>query len=142
MMRVVFDTNIIISGLLWSGAPHRALALINVGRVTALISEALVDELKEVISRPKFAVRLKLIGKTAEQIVISHLSSAVLIEANPIEPTIRDDRDDDMVLACALSGQANYIVSGDPHLLTLPHFANIPILTVNDFLKLFEQPEE
>jgi putative PIN family toxin of toxin-antitoxin system len=138
MMRVVFDTNVIISGRLWSGAPRRALRAVEERRVESFISEDMVDELKDVISRPKFSERLALIGKTAEQVVQDHLQITTVIEVEPISPTIEADPDDDMVLACALSSKADCVVSGDPHLLDLGVFEDIPILTVNVFLEQLE----
>jgi putative PIN family toxin of toxin-antitoxin system len=140
MIRVVFDTNIIISGRLWSGAPRQALAEADGGQVESFISESMLDELKEVISRPKFAERLALVGKTAEQLVQEHLQSTTVIEVAPISPTVEADPDDDMVLACALSSKADFIVSGDPHLLELASFENIPIVTVNNFLERLKAP--
>ncbi len=126
MIRVVFDTNVIISGRLWSGAPRQALRAADEGRVESFISETMLDELKDVISRPKFSERLALIGKTAEQVVQEHLQFTTVIEVDPIPPTIEADPDDDMVLACALSSKADQIVSGDPHLLNLGVFEDIP----------------
>jgi putative PIN family toxin of toxin-antitoxin system len=135
MIRAVFDTNIVISGYLWSGAPRQALRAVEESRVQLLISEAMLDELKEVLGRPKFVERLKIIGKSAEQIVYEHLLHVEIIEAAPISPVVKVDPDDDIVLACASSGKAAYIVSGDPHLLDVITFQNIPILTVNAFLE-------
>lgn len=136
-MRVVFDTNIIISGRLWAGAPQRALKLAEVGQVTTLISEVMIDELKDVLSRPKFEERLRTLNTSAEQVVIEHLQHTEIVEAEPIQPTILADPDNDIVLSCAFSGTADYVVSGDPHLLAFAHFQAIPILSVHDFLALF-----
>ncbi|MEO8608477.1 MAG: putative toxin-antitoxin system toxin component, PIN family [Chloroflexota bacterium] len=138
-MRVVFDTNIVISGRLWSGAPRHALSIIEAGQAKLLVSEPMVDELKDVLSRPKFASRLELVGKSAEQVVIDHLQFTEVIPTQSIPPTIIDDPDDDIVLACALSGKADCIVSGDPHLLRLELFEHIPILTVHAFLERFSE---
>ena len=138
-MRVVFDTNIVISGRLWSGAPRHALNITDAGQAKLLVSEPMVDELKDVIARPKFAGRLQFIGKSADQVVIDHLRFTEVIDAKPIAATILEDPDDDIVLACAQSGNADCIVSGDPHLLHLELFANIPILTVHAFLERFSE---
>lgn len=135
MIRVVFDTNIIVSGYLWSGAPRSAINVVLEGRAKLLASEALIDELKDVLSRPKFAKRLDIVAQTAEQIVVDHLKHLEIVEVTPIPLTIKADPDDDMVLACAVSGKADFIVSGDPHLLEQQSFRNIPIITVNAFLE-------
>jgi uncharacterized protein len=135
MIRVVFDTNVIISGRLWSGAPHQAINLIAVGRVQSLISEEMIDELRDVLARPKFIGRLEAISKTAEEIVSEYLRSAIVVEAAHLPPTIQADPDDDAVLACGVGGNADFIVTGDEHLLTLATFRAIPILDVNHFLQ-------
>lgn len=134
MIRAVFDTNIVISGCLWSGAPKRALIAAYKGQVKLIISEAVIDQLNDVISRPKFADRLKVIEKTPEQVVFEHLQFTEVIEAASISPTIQADPDDDKLLACALGGKADCIVTGDLHLLDLGIFQNIRIFTANAFL--------
>lgn len=134
-MRVVFDTNIVVSGWLWSGAPHKAIAVAKSGQITLVISEAMVDELKDVLNRPKFEHRLKIIAQTVDEVVSDYLQFTQVIEASPIIPTISADPDDDLVLACALSGIVDFVVTGDPHLLELRNFRGIPIITVNDFLE-------
>ncbi len=134
MIRAVFDTNIVISGSLWVGTPHLVLQSAKEGQVKPLISEAMLDELKDVIERPKFAGRLALLGVTAEQVVEEYLAIAEVVEAEPIAPTILADADDDQVLACALSGHADYVVSGDPHLLEIKHHKTIAILSAGAFL--------
>lgn len=141
MIRVVFDTNIVISGSLWSGTPHHVLQLAEQGQVKPLISETMLDELREVIERPKFLGRLALLGKTAAQVVEDYLILAAVIEVESIEPTISADLDDDQILACALSGHADYIVSGDPHLLEVERYKHISILTASDFLALLAEQD-
>ncbi|HVU14049.1 MAG TPA: putative toxin-antitoxin system toxin component, PIN family [Phototrophicaceae bacterium] len=133
---MVFDTNIVVSGTLWRGAPYRAVQAAYQRQIKALISEAMLDELKEVIERPKFADRLNLLGKTSTEVVEGYAAITEIIEVESVEAVVNADADDDQVLACALSGHADYIVSGDPHLLTIEHYQNIPILAANDFLAL------
>lgn len=134
MIRVVFDTNIVISGRLWSGAPKQALHLADTGRVKMFISEEMIDELRDVISRPKFANRLNLLSKTAEQVVIDHLQTAEIIEVNLVPSVVKADPDDNKIVACAVAADARYLVSGDPHLLSLKNYENTFIVTVNQFL--------
>jgi predicted nucleic acid-binding protein len=67
----------------------------------------------------------KLIDAANAALVMLHTSAPLLV----IPPTVMDDPDDDAVLACAVAAEADYIVSADPHLLTLEWFRNIPIVT-------------
>lgn len=137
MICVVFDTNVIISGRLWSGAPRQAIRLAEQGIVKSLMSEAMLDELRDVLNRPKFATRLHKIGKTAESIVQEHLQITEIVELLPISPIIVADPDDDMIIACAIGGKAEGIVTGDDHLLALGNYQSVAMLDVNRFLQSF-----
>ncbi|MFL6606200.1 MAG: putative toxin-antitoxin system toxin component, PIN family [Steroidobacteraceae bacterium] len=113
-MRLVLDTNVVMSGLLWRGKPYELLQAIRHQhpRLQIYSSPVLLDELTEVISRPAFAKQLGLSGKSAHEVLADYLEVVELVE--PIEiPRIVRDPDDDHVLACALTAQANLIVSGD-----------------------------
>lgn len=134
MIRAVLDTNILISGSLWSGSPRLVLDTVYRRQVLPLVTEPMLDEMRDVITRAKFVGRLQQINQSAE-LVISRLTAYMeIVEASPIAPTIDMDPDDDEILACALSGNASYIVTGDAHLLTLTSFRDIPIFTANQFL--------
>ncbi len=137
MIRVVFDTNVIISGQLWTGTPRQAISLAERGVIKLLMSEAMLDELRDVLNRPKFAARLHKIGKTAENVVHEHLQITEIVEPLPISPIIVADPDDDMIIACAIGGKAESIVTGDDHLLALGNYHAIEILDVNRFLQSF-----
>ena len=136
MMRVVLDTNVVVSGSLWSGAPRRVMQAVAEGKLKPLVSEAMLDELNDVLERSKFSERLKLVGKTAGQIVQEYAAKAEIIVTQPLAESVASDPDDDMFLACAVSGKAQKIVSGDPHLLTIKQYQAIPIVTVENILAL------
>ena len=128
-MRVVLDTNIVISGLLWHGSPRRILDAARAGDLTLLTTVVLLAELHDVLDRPKFAERLAKAGVTAEELVLGYGSLAGVVTPAIIDPVVVDDPDDDAVLACAVTCAAEAIVSGDPHLLALAQYAGIPIWT-------------
>ncbi len=134
MIRVVLDTNIVISGTLWSGTPSLIMQAIWQVQIKPVTSEVLLDELRDVLERPKFSERLILIGKTSRQIVEDFATHADVIEVEKIERTVMADEDDDQVLACAKTGHVDYVVSGDPHLLDLLQYEEIPILNVAAFV--------
>jgi len=138
MIRAVFDTNIVVSAQFWDGPPRQALLRVEQGNVTLLTSEVLVNELRKVLSRTKFNERLKNINKTASQLVEAHLSVVEIVQPADISPAIAADPTDNAVLACAIGGKADYIVSGDAHLLNLSEYHNIPIRDVSTFLALLD----
>lgn len=133
-MRVVPDTNILISGLLWAGPPRKVLDAAREGELQLYTSNALLDELDDVLHRDKFASRLRGAGVTRRTLVSGYAALAILVEPKQIPPTVLEDPDDDAVLACAIAADAEVIVSGDSHLLDLGVFSDIPIVTAIELL--------
>ena len=128
-MRVVADTNTVVSGLLWHGPPRQVLDAARAGTLQLYTTAVLLAELDEVLQRPKFAQRLTLAGVTTRTLVLGYAALARLIEPAVIVPVVEEDPDDDAVLACAVAAQAEAIVSGDSHLLDLKEYEKIPVVT-------------
>lgn len=133
-MRIVLDTNTVISGLFWRGAPRQVLDLARSGTFTLFTSPDLLAELANVLAREKFAERLKLASTSVEELVFGYASLARTVRPTRIESVIKADPDDDKVLACAKSAKAEIIISGDSHLLDLNEYKGIKILTINQLL--------
>jgi len=124
----------IVSGLLWRGNPRRILDTARDGIIELYTSPVLLEELEDVLRREKFARRLAAANVTVQDLVSGYSALAIVIEAEPIEPVILVDPDDDAVLACALAADAEIIVSGDSDLLDLKEHKEIRILTATEFL--------
>lgn len=136
MIRAVVDTNVIVSAFFWGGLPRQLLNAARSKQFRMITSEELIEELKDVISRPKFAERLAQIGETVETLLENDYRALVeVVEPAKIEPVILDDPDDDALIACAIGGSANYILSGDHHLLDLETHQNIKVTTIKQFLE-------
>lgn len=131
-MRLVLDTNGVLSGLLWRGEIYEFLLQIRqTPSVKLFSSESLIEEFADVLARPHCVKRLALIDQNATQMVGDYLKVVELVEPANIAPTSRDV-DDDAVLACALAARADFIVSGDQDLIVLGEFQNIPIISAAD----------
>jgi len=128
-VRAVIDTNVLLSGLLWHGAPHVLLEHVRAGTLGLVSSPALLAELELVIGRVKFDVILTSANTSRENAVAEAWQLAEVIEPPPLAVPVCRDPDDDAVLALALAAQVDLIVSGDDDLLALMHFQNIPIAT-------------
>lgn len=135
-MRLVIDTNVMLSGLLWRGAPHRLMEQAHSGAVSLVSSPALLEELGDVLAREKFAGILARSGCTANQILDDIQRLAHLVTPLPLPEPVCCDPDDDAVLAVALAAQADLIVSGDDDLLALQSFRGIPIVDPVEALSL------
>jgi putative PIN family toxin of toxin-antitoxin system len=133
-MRVVADTNILVSGLLWRGNPRLVLEAARDGLISLHTSGVLLDELEDVLIREKFAVRLLAAGVRAHELVLGYGALAKVIEPGRIASVVYADPDDDAVIACAISSQSEIIVSGDTHLLTLKQYRNIHIVTAAELI--------
>ncbi len=101
-------------------------------------SEILLAELLTVLQREKFAERLRRINKTPVQFLQNYRALVEVVDVTSLPEPVCDDPDDDVVLACAISGAADIIVSGDDHLLRLDGYAGILIMKPAVFLSQFK----
>jgi putative PIN family toxin of toxin-antitoxin system len=135
-VRIVIDTNMWVSGLLWRGLPWRLLCLAEADEVKLCMAPAMLIELAEVLFYERFQPRLKQLGLTSAELVAyaMNLASIFEVEVPAGDPIVATDPDDDIFLQCAVVAGAAYVISGDHHLLDLGAYEGIPILTIRDFL--------
>jgi len=94
----------------------------------------IIAEIKKVLEYPHIAQKYKLNKADIQSLLILIEHEAVIVPNVPVVNVIKDDPDDNKFLACALAAKAEYIVSGDQHLLSLGRYGSILIVTVKDFL--------
>ena len=131
----VFDTNVLVSALLFANSSPRKAFELALCKGEILISKDTVDELNNVLSRPKFERYISL--EKRERFLLSFVQKSVLVE---IKEKVQECRDckDDKFLELAINGKATAIVSGDKDLLILHPFRGIPIMTVSQFLNSYK----
>jgi uncharacterized protein len=129
MTRVVADTNIYISAVMFGGLPGALLDLSLLRAFTLVISPPLLDELED-----KLRVKFRVSAHDAAAIRARLQNAADAVAPQLVLDVVKDDPDDNRVLECAVAGRADYIVSGDRHLLQLSAYASIPIVTARQFL--------
>jgi uncharacterized protein len=129
-VRIVLDTNVALSALLWHGTPYRLLQAIRQRqRAQLFASAALLRELGEVLTRRACLKRLAILGRAAHEVLADYSDAVELVTPLSTPPVVAADRDDDHVIAAAVAAQVDFLVSGDRHLLDLGSHQNIPILT-------------
>jgi len=135
-MRVVLDTNVIVSGMFFDGKPGKILQLAEQRTIIPCFTIATFKELEHVLSYGKFRNQRALLPFTITEF-LHELGKYSLLFPTPlgIPAIIMEDETDNHFLACAIIARARYIVSGDKHLLTLKKFHHVPILTASAFLK-------
>jgi putative PIN family toxin of toxin-antitoxin system len=135
MIRAVLDTNTLISGIFWPGTPRKIYVAAYQERFRILTTTNMLAELNLVLNRAKFAQALIALGKTAVDLLTELRDAAEVVSPAEITAGVVRDPKDEMILACAVGGEADYIVTGDKDLLTLVTFEGIPILTATQFLE-------
>lgn len=137
-MRIVLDTNIIVSRFLTpQGRVARILDLWEQDAFDLLISDVILTEYSQVLSYPRLRSVHRLTDAQLEEIDSALRTFAELIVPKKTPAVVADDPDDDHFLACAASGHADCLVTGDPHLLRLGDYDAIPIVRPADFLRRF-----
>ncbi len=136
-MRAVVDTNVFVARLLSpTGAPAQVSDLWEAGAFELVVSEPILTEYARVLAYPHLAARLRLDAAAIAELIAALRQFAILVE--PTEPltVIRDDPHDDKFLECAVAGGAEYVVSGDKHMLQLGEYCGIQILPPAAFATL------
>ena len=139
-MRIVLDTNVLVSAILSpQSVSAQILRLVLDDAVTLAISQDILDEAYRVVRYPKLVRLMKKHGITPEVVdsIIKRLSTIAVITPGELKPdVVRDDPSDNMILACAVESEANFIISGDHHLTELKEFQGIMIVNPSTFLSI------
>jgi putative PIN family toxin of toxin-antitoxin system len=140
-MRIVLDTNVVMSALLWRGTPYRLLEAIQHRPSLQLFSStALLEEFTGILTRRAATQRLALIGQIAADVIADYVEVIELVAPATVPRVVPADVDDDQVIAAAVAARADIIVSGDrKHLLPLGNYAGIPIIDPAEALHRIEK---
>lgn len=128
--RVVIDTNVLVSALLFNGTPGELITLWKEKRIEPICSKDIIDEYLRVLAYPKFQLT---------DIEIDYLLTVEILPwFHPVtvpegKPYIKEDPQDDIFIWCAVAGKAHAVISGDNHLLKIKN-PPVPVLSVTDFL--------
>jgi uncharacterized protein len=137
-VRVVADTNTLVSAFLWGGAPAEVLTTAREQRLSLFTSAALIAELEDVLAREKFVTRIARVGSTVADLLAGYRALAQIVRTTEMAAVSRDP-DDAHVLACALAAGAHLIVTRDQDLRTLDPFRSIRILPAREALALLTE---
>jgi len=139
MLKAVLDTNLIVSGAISSrSSPHELLEAWRRSDFALVISPPIVAEVTEVLARDRVRVRYRITAERAAALRHSLETEALMVMPERTIQAVPGDSDDDRILECAVAGQADYIVTGDHHLLGMHQFEGIPIVTAAEFLAVLD----
>ena len=138
LLKLVLDTNAIVSAFFWEGNEAELLRKIEQGKARLYITSEILKEVEEVIKRPKFNEVMIKANLTPDQIMQKIVSLSHLVIAPKISVKICRDEKDNKFLECAESAKADYIISGDEDLLSLKEYKGIPIIRTWKILQILE----
>lgn len=127
-MKIVLDTNVLISGIFWKGTPYKILEAWQQNRFSIVASKKILNEYFEVIKR------IDTDGIVVDQWSILIIENVVLVEDQEILSLSRDI-DDDKFINTAIVGEVDYIVSGDDDLLSIKDESPVTIITPSTFFR-------
>lgn len=133
-MRIILDTNNLISAAIAKGKPNRLLLKALANEFVLISSNDLLKELEEVIGRTKF----KLSSFEKYKFINSVKGTVEIVKVQSNFKVVKEDPDDNMILNAAYDGKVDYIVTGDPDLLRLKEFESIKIITASKMLKILD----
>ena len=134
MLRVVIDTNVFVSGLLNSPSCRKVIELLKDPEISLIVSPPILNELTGVISRPKF--KKIITTENIEKLIETIRAQAILVKPVKRLNTIKEDPADNRFLEASIEGKADFIISGDQHLLGLKSHKTTRIVTPKEFLKM------
>ncbi|MBM3130142.1 MAG: putative toxin-antitoxin system toxin component, PIN family [Chloroflexi bacterium] len=139
-MQVVLDTNVYISFLLTHGETiSRILDAWENEEFTVLVSPSLLAEIHRVLEYPRLKTHIR--PNESRTLIEALENDACLVEGALTAIGVTRDPKDDMVIACAVEGRADYIVSGDPDLVDLGNYKDIPIIAPANFIQILERDQ-
>lgn len=132
-MKVILDTNVLISGIFFSGPPSEILKSWRRGDIQLVLSSEIADEYVKVAE----ILANDFPGIEINSILTLILTNSEIIQAPALPHQVCEDPDDDKFLACALASECKVIISGDKHLLKLSGYRGIVILTPRMFIERY-----
>lgn len=136
MITAVIDTNVFVSALIGDGTPLAAIETARLGKSRLLVTTEIVTEMQRTLERPKFKPYFLRRETEPHRLIDDYTTLARYVTPVAVTDCPIQDKKDLMFIECAIGGGADYIVSGDHHLLDLKSYQKIMIVTPMEFLRL------
>ncbi len=137
-LKAVLDTNVWVSALLWGGKPAEIIKAAEQSKIYIVISEEIVNEISQVLNYSKLKQIYQIEGLNHEELIEAVLKIVHFVKVTKHVKIVLKHPADNKFIDCALEAKANYIISGDKHLLKVDSYKKIPIISVSNFLQILE----
>lgn len=131
-MKIVLDTNVVLSGVFFGGVPGRILSAWSAGKLALVLSPSILEEYRRVGN--ELGRQHADVFETFEPLLALIAMNAMIVDAPPLVEPVSEDADDDKFLAAAVASQTRLIVSGDRHLLRVSGWRGITVVTPRQFV--------
>jgi len=138
-VKVAFDTNVWIPIFIKKTLGKEFSEILKKGAIAVFVTEEIMTEISKVLMDPKINKLLELSGVSEREILQNIIESSEVVKPTFKLKVIKEDLEDNRILDCALQAKAEFIVSGDRHLLKLKKFKKIKIVTPREFLDSFRK---
>ena len=134
-MKVVLDTNVLVSGTFWDGDSRKILRLLDQKEIVCILSQEIIDEYRAVLIRDDIVDKIVNKNLIASRVVERIISASIIVKPKNQLFVVKDDSEDNKIVECAIAAQADYIITKDQDLLRMKKFESITIITPEEFLK-------
>jgi len=134
-MKVVLDTNVLVSGTFWDGDSRKILGLLDEKVIVGVLSQEIIDEYRAVLIRDDIVDKIINKNLIASRVVERIISTSIIVKPKNQLFVVKDDPKDNKVIECAVAAEADYIITKDRDLLRMKKFESITIITPEEFLK-------
>jgi len=131
MLKVVLDTNVLISATIVRGNQFRILELGRLKEIQIISSPQILEEFREVLNRPRFGLS----QESIEEAINELKNIAQIVHPQEKVDVVKEDPDDNAIIECAIAGKADYIITGDNDLLELKEYKWIKIRNSQSFIQ-------
>ncbi len=134
-LKIVLDTNVWVSALLWGGKTAEIVKAAEDRKIRIFISEEIIVEISHVLGYAKLEKIYQAEGLRREDLIEKVLKIGKFVKVNEKVNVVREHSADDKFLECALETEADFVVSGDRHLLKIVRYGRTKVLSVNEFIQ-------
>ena len=139
MIKVVFDSNILVSATFWTGDSFTVLNQADKGVIKNFLSKEIEEEYRRVITSEEIIEKQERLRLNMQEIVERVIITSMIVIPKRKITAVKDDPDDDKIIECAVEGKVDYIITQDNHLLKLKDFEGIRIVTPKEFLDILKK---
>ena len=140
-LKAVLDTNVWVSAMIWGGLPAEVINAAENNSIRIITSEEIIKEINQTLAYPKLKRIYEKAGVTRQELVEAALRIGKLTEVTTKVNIVHEDKADNKFLECAFDSKADFLVTGDEHLLKIKRYKRTRIRSVKQFIRILENQD-